>query len=163
MRHFERLRRSRGRQAVRMALLAASSLLVLVGCGDEDDNAGDQAVLTQAAGPRTNVQVSPASNQRVEQGVEGELITIENGGFDVETVTGQVQEPNVLTIVNQDDAAYRFGIENLLQPVSIAAGEETRVEFTTPTAGQFEGQLYPAEGDDVIATIQFEVQEPGGL
>ena len=139
-------------------LVAVMTLFLLTGCGDDD-----QVVATRPDG-RTIVQVSPESDQRVEQGVEGAQITIENGGFDVETVIGQAQEPNVLTIVNQDDVAYRFGIEQLLQPVPVAAnGAETRVEFTTPSEGGYEGRLYAAEGDDVLATIHIQVQAPGGI
>lgn len=148
-----------GQPVVRL-LVAVMVLLLLAGCGDDD--AGDQVVATQPDG-RTIVQVSPESDQRVEQGVEGAQITIENGGFDVETVIGQAQEPNVLTIVNQDDVAYRFGIEQLLQPVPVANGAETRVEFTTPSEGGYEGRLYAAEGDDVLATIHIQVQAPGGV
>ncbi len=149
-----------GRRMSRVIVLMTLPLLVLSGCGDEGDG-DEEAVATELPAIPPTLRPSPDADQVLEQGIEGERLTVANGSFDVETLILQVQQPVVLTISNQDADAYRFGISSLLNPVTVTAGGTTMVEFTTPTEGEFEGRLYAAEGDEIVSTIQIQVQEPG--
>lgn len=136
-----------------LGLLGLGGLLLFAGCGQ-----------TEVADERITVpDVSLQALDDLPDGIEGAVVTIEGGAFSVEKLILQEDEPTVLTVVNQDDQAYRFQIvETLLKATEIPANASTDIAFTTPNANVYEGQLLGPERSEVIATMVVTVQSPTG-
>lgn len=128
-------------------------LVSLAGCGDKE-------VATE---PTTvPVEVSPgASNQEPAQAEEATL-DIRDGEFSNAELILQKGDPTILEVVNHDDTPYQLRIEGLVSAQSIAASDTTQIEFTTPTADTYTGQLLGADDSKVLDEISVVVEAPSG-
>ncbi len=126
----------------------------LVGCGGEE-------IATER---ESTIDVSPAAIASLPEDIEEASVTVANGMFGVDVIRLLEGVPTVLHVTNEDDRAYRLQIvEDLVTAAPIASNATTDIEFTTPNAGEFEGQLLPDEGDDVLDTVQVIVRSAGGV
>ena len=110
------------------------------------------------------VQVSPGNLNEVPEGVEEVSISISGGAIELESVTLQQNEPTILHIDNQDQAAYSIQIvPNLVTPTTVGASSITDVSFTTPNANRYTLELRVADGTGApLDTVDVLVQSPGG-
>lgn len=128
---------------------------VLVACGDEEEDVATEDL---------NIpEISPESQDEVSQGVEEVSLTIVDGAFSEDELVLQQLEPSVVIVTNEDDTAYQFRIEDLVSSQEIPASSETNVEFTTPNAGTYTGELLSEDGETVLAEITVDVVGTGGV
>lgn len=126
---------------------------LLVACGDEEEVATDREVVPD---------VTPAASDELPQGIEAATLEISDGEFVADELLLQQGEPTVLRVINSDDTAYQLEIGDLVPATSIPAGATTEVEFTTPKAGTYTGQLQAEDGAPVSEFV-VTVQPPGGV
>lgn len=152
-----RVKNRRGYWAIRRLILATGALLaammIATACTDDDTEVATDPVRDPSASPTALAEV-PAS-------IEVAQVTIEDGSFDVDEIILQQGEPSILEVTNQDDRAYRLQIGDLLAPTDIPQGTTTRVEFTTPSSDQYEGELLASDGDDVVDDVLVTVMSGG--
>ena len=138
--------------------MTAALLLVAVlatGCSR------DMAVATD---PTVPPAVSPAAINRQLDDIEAVTVAVTDGQFGVEDLQLLEGAPTVLHLANGDASDYRLQIvPALVNPTSIPASTTTVVSFTTPNAGEFEGQLLRANSAEVLDTLRVIVRAPGGV
>lgn len=142
---------------IRWGLLRILALMLaiapLTACGsDEDEVATDREGVPE---------ISPEAADELPEGVERVSIEIDNGAFGVEEISLHEGEPTQLVIVNGDDDAYVFAIEDLVAEQDIPAGETVEIGFTTPDAGTYTGELRDTE-ENVVSDVSVEVTGAGG-
>lgn len=135
-------------------LLVPLCLMLLVACGDEDDEVATDRL--------TVPEVTPGASDELPQGIETATIEITDGAFGVEELLLQEDEPTALDVVNNDDEDYTFQIADLVGDTLIPAGATVEVEFTTPTADTYTGRLL-AEDGTVLSEMRVIVQAPGAV
>ena len=128
-------------------------MTLLVACGDDDDVATEREEIPA---------VTPGSNDEIPQGIEAATVSISDGAIGVDELMLQQGEPTELRIVNEDETAYTFEIQDLVASTSIPASTTTDVGFSTPSAGTFTGRLLDADGT-VLDEFRVVVQAPGGV
>lgn len=139
----------------RTSILLCLPVLLLMGCGEEEEVAENPVLI-----PDT----SPTAIADLPEEIEEATIEIASGEFGVDNLVLQEGAPTVLFVVNADDQPYRFQIvEDLLTATAIAAGTTTEINFTTPNAATYEGQLLGADTDEVLDTLDVVVQAPGAV
>lgn len=135
-------------------LLIPLCLVLLVACGDEDEEvATDRLVVPE---------VTPGASDELPQGIESATIEVSDGAFGVDELLLQQAEPTVLDVVNNDDEDYTFRIDDLVGDTLIPAGTTVEIEFTTPSAETYEGRLLAADGT-VLSEMRVIVQAPGAV
>lgn len=140
----------------RRGVVGVMVLLLLSGCIFGDSETSEELV--------GSTNVTPSAIGALPEDIGEVTITIADGAFDVENVLLQEGQPTVLHVVNNDDRAYRLKIgESLVAAEPIAASTTTDIQFTTPNADIFDGELLAEETDEVIATIEVVVRAPGGV
>ncbi len=157
----EELERRRGRRRPLLnwmllggALLAALILAVVALRGEDAE---------LATGREDVPETTPTALGALPEGVEEATLTVEGGAFAVDELVLQEGEPTELHVVNGDAVPYRLRIGDLLTPTPIDANVVTDIKFTTPNANTYEGQLLPAEGDEVLDTLRVVIRAPGGV
>jgi hypothetical protein len=134
-----------------LALLLA---LALTACGDDDE--------VEVATERQEVpEVTPTALAALPEGVEQAALAIVDGGFDVEELVLQAQEPTVLEIVNHDEEGYVLQIGDLVTPTPIEPSAVTEVKFTTPKPAIYTARISPIGSSEVVDEIRVIVQEAG--
>lgn len=140
-----------------LRLLQGSSIVLLLGllvaCGNEEEVATDREVVPD---------VTPAASDELPQGIEAATLEISDGEFVADELVLQQGEPTVLRVINSDDTAYQLEIGDLVPATTIPASATTDVEFTTPKAGTYTGQLQ-AEDGTLVSEFAVIVQAPGGV
>ncbi len=136
-------------------LLLPLTLFLLVGCGEE----------AKVAEPRTAVpNASPTTLAELPNAIEAVEVTVSNGTFGVDQLTFQEDQPSILRVTNKDNNAYRLQIKpNLVAATAVAANKTTDIQFTTPKANTYEGDLLAADSDKVLDTVDIVVQSPGAV
>lgn len=135
-------------------LLVPLCLVLLVACGDDD---------VEVATETLNVpEVTPGASDELPEGIEVASIEITDGTFGVDELLLQQGQPTVLDIVNNDDEDYTFRIGDLVGDTLIPAGTTVEIEFTTPTAETYEGELLAADST-VLSEMRVIVQAPGAV
>ncbi len=146
------MRRRARRPTLSMMLLLL--LLLVAGCG-RTEVAEDTLFIPD---------ISPVAIVELPEGIEEATIDISRGGFRVTELVLQEDEPTVLHVANADDQTYRLRIvEGLVSATEIAADATTDIQFTTPNAAAYEGQLLAADGDQVLDTFRVAVIGPGAV
>ena len=108
--------------------------------------------------------VSPPAISSLPEDIEAVAVTVTDGRFAVDDIRLLEGAPTVLHLENGDAEDYRLQIvPALVNPTAIPASTTTVVSFTTPNAGEFEGQLLGAESDEVLATVPVIVRSAGGV
>ena len=105
--------------------------------------------------------VTPTAIAALPGGIEVAQLAINDGSFVVEEVVLQQLEPTILEVINHDDRPYRLRIGDLLTVTEIPADTTRRIEFTTPSAMIYTGELVAAESDDVLDEVFVTVQDEG--
>lgn len=114
--------------------------------------------------PTVSPAVSPAAISLQPDDIEAVTVAVTGGRFAVDDIALLEGAPTVLHLVNGDDEGYRLQIEPaLVNPTPIPASTTTVVSFTTPNAGEFEGQLLRANSTDVLDTVRVVVRSPGAV
>jgi len=126
---------------------------LLVACGGEEEVATDREVVPD---------VTPAASDELPQGIEAATVEISDGELVADELLLQQGEPTVLRVINSDDTAYLLEIGDLVPATAIPASATTDVEFTTPKAGTYTGQLQGEDGTPV-SEFTVTVQPPGGV
>lgn len=130
------------------------TLAVLSGCG-----AGEIGIYRDTA-----PAVSPTAIAALPDDIEEAELVVTNGAFGAEDLFLLEGAPTVLHVTNRDARDYRFWIvEDLVGTFPIAANAVTDIEFTTPNADVYEGQLLAAEGDEPLDTVRVVVRTAGGV
>ena len=94
-----------------------------------------------------------AALEAAEAPVEVTSLVVRDGAFALGRLVLREGVPTVLHVANGDDRAYRLRTGDLVTPTPIPANDVTAVEFTSPVASTYEGELLAAEGDKVLATV----------
>jgi hypothetical protein len=114
-------------------------LLLLAGCGEEEMVATERTAVPNA---------SPTTLAEVPGSIEAVTVTVASGKFGVDQLTFQEDQPSVLRVTNNDATAYRIQIKpNLVIATSIPANKTTDIQFTTPKANTYEGDLLAADSE----------------
>lgn len=138
-----------------MAVTLGLVTLLLTGCSR------DMAV---ADDPTVPPAVSPPASSSQPNDIEALIVGVSNGQFAVDDIVLLEDAPTVLHLENRDDQAYRLQIEPALVNLTpIPAATTTIVSFTTPNAGEFEGQLLGTDSAEVLDTVRVVVRAPGGV
>lgn len=87
---------------------------------------------------------------------------IEDGDFTVDELVLHRGEPTQLDVINRDDQAYQFAIDNLVTAQDSPAGETVTIGFTTPDPKAYTGQLRDAESGEIVADVSVIVDTTGG-
>jgi len=135
-------------------MLVPLCLMLLVACGDEDEEVATDRL--------TVPEVAPGASDELPQGIESATVEITNAEFGVDELLLQQAEPTVLDVVNNDEEDYTLQIGDLVGDTLIPAGTTVEVEFTTPTAETYEGRLLAADGT-VLSEMRVIVQAPGAV
>ncbi|HMM43409.1 MAG TPA: cupredoxin domain-containing protein [Thermomicrobiales bacterium] len=145
------------RRFARRATAGMAILLMLpfagLACGEDDTEVARDPVRPSDASPTALAEVSGST--------EVAQVAIVDGAFSVEEVVAQQLEPTIIKIDNKDATPYRLRIDGLVTPTEIAPNAVTGVEFTTPSAGRFDGDLLAAEGDATLDELVITVIAPG--
>jgi hypothetical protein len=138
-----------------MAATPGLVVLLLTGCARE------MAVATDPALPPA---VSLAAISSQPNDIAAVTVAVSNGQFAVDDISLLEDAPTVLHQENRDEQPYRLQIvPALVNPTPIPAATTTIVSFTTPNAGEFEGQLRGADSAEVLDTVRVVVPSPGGV
>lgn len=140
--------------AARCLALVLCASLVLVACQDDNDEVAGEV--------DGDVIGSPTSAAGLEQDIEQITIEIEDGGMTEDGIELTQDRPTVLTVVNNDNVAYLFQIEQLVNETLIPAGDEVQIEFTTPVSDEYTGELLPEGGGESLDTVQIQVTDATG-
>lgn len=117
-----------------------------------------------ATDPTVPPAVSPAAISLQPDDIEAGTVAVTDGRFAVDDIVLLEGAPTVLHLVNGDNDDYRFQIvPALVNPTPIPATTTSVVSFTTPNAGEFEGQLLRANSADVVDTVRVIVRSTGGV
>lgn len=112
----------------------------------------------------TNPPVSPVAINMLPDDIEEVTLTVADGQFGVDDMFLLEGAPTLMHVANDDARAYRFQIEEALVTLTeIPANAVTDVPFTTPNAGEFEGQLLEMDSADVLDTVRVVVRSAGGV
>ncbi len=135
-------------------MLVPLCLMLLVACGDEDEEVATDRL--------TAPEVTPGAIDELPQGIESASVEITDAEFGVDELLVQQGEPTVLDLINNDDEDYTFEIGDLVGDTPIPAGTTVEIEFTTPKAETYDGQLLAADGT-VLSEMRVIVQAPGAV
>ena len=139
-------------------LLRGVMLLVVVGslvaCGNDEEVATDRVEVPD---------LSPMASDELPDDIESATLEIVDGEFAVEELILTQGEPTDLQVINLDDEAYLFRVEDLVADQEIPADSTTEIGFTTPDSDTYTGQLLDADGDSVLSEVTVTVQDAGGL
>lgn len=117
-----------------------------------------------ATDPTVPPAVSPPAISLLPDDIEAVTVAVTGGRFGVEDIRLLEGAPTVLHLENRDEDVYRLQIvPALVNPTSISARTTTVVSFTTPNAGEFEGQLLRANSAEVLDTVRVIVRAPGAV
>lgn len=138
----------------RTAGVAALAGLLLVGCGQTQQQAaenaaedgepldvgtadeGETGVEIVLASPGAGNPSNPTPELRAID-TEGTEVAIKDGKLDPERIEANVGDPYVITVTG-DGTAHKLSIESVVDDVDIAADGQTDVEFTAPeNSGEF--------------------------
>jgi hypothetical protein len=139
-------------------LIAVLSLIAVAtaACERGNDEVSDDNPVVQNAPPSPTAGVAPP--ERAEEAA----LTIEGGKFLDDRLTVQQDEPTVVHITNKDSQDYRVRFGDVVAEQEISSAGITDVSITAPSPVELEGELLGADSDNVLDTIQFIVQAPGG-
>lgn len=138
-------------------MVATLLLVVLLATGCSRD-------MAVANDPPVPPAVSPPAISSQPNDIEAVTVAVSNGQFAVADVLLLEGAPTVLNLENGDDDDYRLQIvPALVNPTQIPANTTTAVSFTTPNAGEFEGQLLRANSAEVLDTVRVVVRSPGAV
>ena len=138
-------------------MTAALCLVALLATGCSRD-------MAVATDPTVPPAVSPAAISSQPDDIEAVAVAVTGGRFAVDDIRLLVGAPTVLHLENDDEDDYRLQIvPALVNPTSIPASMTTVVSFTTPNAGEFEGQLLRANSAEVRDTVRVIVRAPGAV
>jgi hypothetical protein len=141
---------------VRSIAVILCAMLLVSACQDDDaDEVADQI--------DGDVIGSPTAAPGLEEDIEEVAIEISDGELVQDEIELTQDRPTVLSVTNHDEEAYVLKIDPLVTETMIPAGDQVSIEFTTPTADEFTGELLAESGDDSLDTMSVQVTDPAGV
>lgn len=139
-----------------MAATLGLIMFLTTGCSPRD--------MAVANDPTVPPAVSPVVISSMPNDIEAVTVAVNGGQFAVEDIQLLEGAPTVLHLENGDDDNYRLQIvPAVVNPTPIPGNATTVVSFTTPNAGEFEGQLLKSESSEVLDTVRVIVRAPGAV
>ena len=141
---------------IRSLAVVFCAVLLVTACGDDGD---DDEVADQIEG---DVIGSPTTAAGLEEDIEAVSLEIEDGELVADEIELTEERPTVLRVTNHDDEAYTLVIEPLVTETLIPAGDAIAIEFTTPVAETYTGELLPEGGGEPLDTMRVLVNNAAG-
>jgi len=129
--------------------------LLFSACQDEIDEVAEEI--------EGDVIGSPTAAAGLEEDIEEISIEITDGELDEDGIELIEERPTVLRIQNNDDVAYVLQIDPLVVGSVIPASDSIAIEFTTPVANEYIGELLPETGDEPLDTMTVQVVNAAGI
>jgi hypothetical protein len=137
-----------------LAVVVCAVLLVTACADDDDDDVADEI--------EGDVIGSPTAAAGLEEDIEEVSIEISDGELAEDEIELTEERPTVLRVTNHDDEAYVLRIDPLVTETMIPAGDAIAIEFTTPAAETYTGELLPESGDEPLDTMRVLVNNAAG-
>ena len=139
-----------------LLIVVMGAMLFVAACNDK----GNAEVANQV---NVSTNASPTSLGALPPDIQQAELAISNAQFDKNAVEFQENRPSMLLISNKDAVAYTFTIGGLVNETPLPPGQITTVQFTTPVAQVYEGQLLGQGSPTPVDTIEVRVVSAGNV